>query len=423
MFTANITIHAEGAESQSFECLIGLDTKDRLIIRGKAPLIQSEFYRNNYRKLKDTGNKLMYSVDKSNAKRVDALIADMSRSIHGILNELQDIPRISVNKSNLINNDVVAKQQTKWIIYIGGILHKDISIHWMRNPEVVDWVYCKNNIITVDSFKYKGTDDNKNVYVSNDLINWYLKTGCNNKDEDLPKSNKTNKMKASDVAEDLINNINDNLKNIIENNNDSDDHKENEKENNNELNNESNNMDKSQSNDEAVNNPQKDPFEEMNTDVTQIEPKIPVNTKDAVHVFIKWMIQQDPINPSTHRPVHYKIICDLIQKLSEQFLLISKCMFGDYYYFEVTEKELKNMIHNLIFDNPSTKDHFTALNITYNEAKNGCTVKDRYEDSEPKVTFCSRYGGPAWQNDFIDLDALCNNVTRELTNISIPKAE
>lgn len=423
MFTANITIHAEGAESQSFECLIGLDTKDRLIIRGKAPLIQSEFYRNNYRKLKDTGNKLMYSVDKSNAKRVDALIADMSRSIHGILNELQDIPRISVNKSNLVNTDVVAKQQTKWIIYIGGILHKDISIHWMRNPEVVDWVYCKNNIITVDSFKYKGTDDNKNVYVSNDLINWYLKTGCNNKDEDLTKSNGANKMKSTDVVEDLINNINDNLKNIIENNNDSGNHKENEKENNDELNNESNNMDESQSNDEAVNNPQKDPFEEMNTDVTQIEPKIPVNTKDAVHVFIKWMIQQDPINPSTHRPVHYKIICDLIQKLSEQFLLISKCMFDDYYYFEVTEKELKNMIHNLIFDNPSTKDHFTALNITYNEAKNGCTVKDRYEDSEPKVTFCSRYGGPAWQNDFIDLDALCNNVTRELTNISIPKAE
>ena len=356
-------------------------------------------------------------------KSFDRFMDNMSRSIHGILNELQDIPRISVNKSNLINTDVVAKQQTKWIIYIGGILHKDISIHWMRNPEVVDWVYCKNNIITVDSFKYKGTDDNKNVYVSNDLINWYLKTGCNNKDEDLTKSNGANKMKSTDVVEDLINNINDNLKNIIENNNDSDNHKENEKENNNELNNESNNMDESQSNDEVVNNPQKDPFEEMNTDVTQIEPKIPVNTKDAVHVFIKWMIQQDPINPSTHRPVHYKIICDLIQKLSEQFLLISKCMFGDYYYFEVTEKELKNMIHNLIFDNPSTKDHFTALNITYNEAKNGCTVKDRYEDSEPKVTFCSRYGGPAWQNDFIDLDALCNNVTRELTNISIPKAE
>ena len=418
MIITKVTIETESGNT-SFKCRVGIDSSGHLIIRSINPIVKTRFYEKNKNNLNYTGSEIENFYNKS----FDRFMDNMSKSIHGILNELQDIPRISVNKSNLINNDVVAKQQTKWIIYIGGILHKDISIHWMRNPEVVDWVYCKNNIITVDSFKYKGTDDNKNVYVSNDLINWYLKTGCNNKDEDLTKSNGANKMKSTDVVEDLINNINDNLKNIIENNNDSDNHKENEKENNDELNNESNNMDESQSNDEAVNNPQKDPFEEMNTDVTQIEPKIPVNTKDAVHVFIKWMIQQDPINPSTHRPVHYKIICDLIQKLSEQFLLISKCMFGDYYYFEVTEKELKNMIHNLIFDNPSTKDHFTALNITYNEAKNGCTVKDRYEDSEPKVTFCSRYGGPAWQNDFIDLDALCNNVTRELTNISIPKAE
>lgn len=398
---AKVTVETESGNT-SFKCGVGIDSFGHLIIRSINPITKTRFYEKYKNDMDHTGSEIEIFYNKS----FDSFMDNMINSIHEILNELQDIPRISVketNESDLIDKDMTNKQQTNWEICIGGIPCKDIKIHWMKNYDVIDWVYCNDNDVTIAHFKYKGTDDNKNVYLSNDLINWYRKMEYNN--------------------EDIINNINDNLKNMTDNINKSDTHKEMKNETDDEKNIKSNNMNEPQIKDEVVEDPQKDPFEEMNTDVTQVEPKLPVNLKDAVHVFLKWMIQQDPINPNKHRPVHYKIICELIQKLSEQFLAISKCMFGDYYYFEVTEKELKNLIHGLIFDNPATKDHFAALNITYNEAKNGCTIKDRYEDTEPKVTFCSRYSGPAWQNDFIDLDALCNNVTRELIKISIPTAE
>lgn len=395
---AKVTVETESGNT-SFKCGVGIDSFGHLIIRSMNPITKTRFYEKYKNDMDHTGSEIEIFYNKS----FDSFMDNMINSIHEILNELQDIPRISVketNESDLIDKDMTNKQQTNWEICIGGIPYKKVNIHWMKNPEEVNWVYNNDGAIIANTFKYKGTDNDKNVYLSNDLINWYRKVGCNIDVKDLPNPNKmgtndkptndTNVVnkKSSDTTKDLIDYINDEMKKTLE-----------------------------------ADNADKDPFEEMNTDVTQVEPKLPVNSKDAVHVFLKWMIQQDPINPNKHRPVHYKIICELIQKLSEQFLAISKCMFGDYYYFEVTEKELKNLIHDLIFDNPATKDHFTALNITYNEAKNGCTIKDRYEDTEPKVTFCSRYGGPAWQNNFIDLDALCNNVTRELIKISIPTAE
>lgn len=436
MFTANITIHAEGAESQSFECLIGLDTKGCLIIRGKTPLTQSEFYRNNYRKLKDTGNKLMYSVDKSNAKRVDALIADMSGCIQEIQDELYKIPRFSAKDNNataLINEARANDHTTHWSYIVDGKIYKNMQIHWMENPAERNAFRSENGSIKYAPFKYKGTDNYKNVYVSNNLVEWYPLVNDDEESKDIEETIADIKAAAKvenakitlntnlhpDVKEFLKNVITEIDKNLnklhqeIRQDAVTATTKKSDKETKKDL--------KSKLNDlEAKLN---DPFETMDTNVTQVEPKFSVALKEVLSVFLNWMIRQDPINLDKHRPVHYKIICDLIEVLSEQLLAISKCMFDDFYYFDVTEKELKNLIHNLIFDNVATKDYFTALNISYNEAKNGVTIADRYADTKTSVTFCSRYDGPDWIDDFIDLDALCNNVTRDIIKYSTPKAE
>lgn len=396
---ANVTVHTEESE-KIINCYVGVDSKKRLVIRSSKPIDATVLYLMHYDSLKETGEKIEKAFEKmnntENTKKVNALISDMSGSIQAILDEIRSIPRIPVNEaSKLIDPKRADEHTTKSTIYIDDEACDNLKIHWMENPEYL------NLKIRGNSFKYKGTDDNKNNYLSRDLIHWYREIegychedplGCRDILMEV-ENNKKMTNNISPAAKAFIDNVNKEIEN---------------------------NMDTiNQITDEA----EKDPFENMDFNVSQVESKFSVGVKDAVNAFTKWMINQDPINLTKKRPVHYKIICDLIEILYAQLLMISKSMFNDYFYIEVTEKELKDLIHKIIFDDVATKDYFTALNISFKEAKNGVTIKDRYENTEPSVTFSSRYGGPMWQDDFIDLDALWNNVVREIIKVSTPTAE
>ena len=56
------------------------------------------------------------------------------------------------------------------------------------------------------------------------------------------------------------------------------------------------------------------------------------------------------------------------------------------------------------------KTLFAKLNLSYKELKDKI---DPFDPNRNKITFSSRYSGPKWEDDFIDLDALINNVVRD----------
>ena len=134
----------------------------------------------------------------------------------------------------------------------------------------------------------------------------------------------------------------------------------------------------------------------------------------------KWIYALDSINPRINHPVHSSFIPDILNKLYEQMLTDVRIVSSGscipfkngqiFYYFNFTKTQLTGYLSTMIYKNTRIKKLFERLNLSYNEMKAGISVDD---PNREKVTFSSRYDGPKWEDDFIDLDALINNVVRD----------
>ena len=81
-----------------------------------------------------------------------------------------------------------------------------------------------------------------------------------------------------------------------------------------------------------------------------------------------------------------------------------------FYYYDCTQRNLTELLYKFVYKTSGLKDLFGNLNVSYNEMRKGVHYTD--PDRE-KISFTSRYNSPDWRNDFIDLDALINNVVRD----------
>lgn len=144
------------------------------------------------------------------------------------------------------------------------------------------------------------------------------------------------------------------------------------------------------------------------------DPMYSVPMEYFIGEVINWIIRLDGTNPITKSPVHYNALMEIIKALYEYY--IPKCtkVLQNDYYLQMTKSGFRQSLNDLIFNNKDTKDLFTALNISHVEAIASVTPQDRYNDTEPKISFCSRYGGPDWEHNFIDLDALVQNIIHSL---------
>ena len=134
----------------------------------------------------------------------------------------------------------------------------------------------------------------------------------------------------------------------------------------------------------------------------------------------KWIYALDSINPRVNHPVHTSFIPDILNKLYEQMLTDVRIVSSGscvpfrngeiFYYFNFTKTQLTGYLSTMIYKNTKIKKLFEKLNLSYNEMKAGISVDD---PNREKITFSSRYDGPKWEDDFIDLDALINNVVRD----------
>ena len=64
----------------------------------------------------------------------------------------------------------------------------------------------------------------------------------------------------------------------------------------------------------------------------------------------------------------------------------------------------------MVHDEPETKEFFSKLAQSYIEMQRGVSVSD---PNRKIINLSSRFSGPKWEDDFIDLDALINNVVLE----------
>ena len=131
---------------------------------------------------------------------------------------------------------------------------------------------------------------------------------------------------------------------------------------------------------------------------------------------VKWMHALDPINPSTCHPVHEIYISYITSLLYKTMVQTAKSFTvsndsGDkFYYYDCTQRNLTELLYKFVYKTSGLKDLFGNLNVSYNEMRKGVHYTD--PDRE-KISFTSRYNSPDWRNDFIDLDALINNVVRD----------
>lgn len=87
---------------------------------------------------------------------------------------------------------------------------------------------------------------------------------------------------------------------------------------------------------------------------------------------------------------------------------------GDY-QLRMTEQEMWDWLHDTLFKCTD----YQNLNLSYNEREAGIDVDD---ESRPKITFHTRYDvitEESWKDDFIDLDAVIQNVMSVLCPVHI----
>lgn len=134
----------------------------------------------------------------------------------------------------------------------------------------------------------------------------------------------------------------------------------------------------------------------------------------------KWIYALDSIDPRINHLVHGSFIPEILDKFYEQMLTDVRIVSSGscipfkngqiFYYFNFTKTQLTGYLSTMIYKNTRIKKLFERLNLSYNEMKAGISVDD---PNREKVTFSSRYDSPKWEDDFIDLDALINNVVRD----------
>lgn len=142
------------------------------------------------------------------------------------------------------------------------------------------------------------------------------------------------------------------------------------------------------------------------------EYKVFINQKYIINIctiiggFSYCITNQDPINADTKLPVHIETTNKLLKKIFKMTYDVSLDSLG-YNYICMTKHELINYIHDIIFDNPETNSYFKVLNTSYNDAQ---MIRNGETPNSLDILFCTRYSGPHWKDDFIDLDALERNV-------------
>lgn len=80
--------------------------------------------------------------------------------------------------------------------------------------------------------------------------------------------------------------------------------------------------------------------------------------------------------------------------------------YNTFYFFEGDFTYIEKILREVLWDIPE----FLELNLTWNEFERGLRPGD--EDREDSICFVSRYGSSIdnWKDDFIDLDAVVQNV-------------
>ena len=263
---------------------------------------------------------------------------------------------------------------TQWIDETHGItiLHKNgksSEIHWVMN-----------SLLTPAGFNFIGTDKNMNTYLSKNLRDWVRVISATAVTQDDNHNCNQNECMCGhdcDKCECKSKERPENNKNILP-------------------------------------FPETDPFDKPDDMVahTDIDPTYFFYTTEIVGIIAKWLYELDDINQFTKKPVHYKFINEIILKCTEYF---NEKANGKP-FFNYDKPCIDEEIQYIIFES-DFKDYFTALNISYLEAQNGVTVRDREEENDPKIQFVSREMTPPWQDGFIDLDALkrniCNDINRK----------
>ena len=264
----------------------------------------------------------------------------------------------------------------------GVYINKDLKIWWARNPdykdvkngEVVDINECPiidyNGDRVACNLKYKGTDEKRNVWYSRDCQNWYrqIDLPLNDREngiEDIFRVEKEPKLEKIRAVNPI-----------------------------------------------KVEEPK--PIKREKIYLSRrigTQEKYIIPTKMVTGQILNWIYQQDPINPKTNAPVHEKFINGLMLATTKYLIDKSNRDIPDFDYLDMSEKEFIDLLSDLIFNNESTRDWYMALNISYAEAKAGVTVQDRYNGTDAeKISFVSRFNTIPWENNFIDICALGQNV-------------
>lgn len=150
-----------------------------------------------------------------------------------------------------------------------------------------------------------------------------------------------------------------------------------------------------------------------------INQKYMIDIRTFVSGFSYWIAMVDPINTDTKLPVHIATTNKLLSKIFEMTYELSSNTIG-HLYISMNKHDLINYIHSIIFDNPETNAYFKVLNTSYNDARR---IRNGDDALPPDMAFCSRYGGPHWKDDFVDLDALNRNVVDFVIKYSTYTAE
>ena len=145
----------------------------------------------------------------------------------------------------------------------------------------------------------------------------------------------------------------------------------------------------------------------------QVDKRYIFPVKNIVANMAKCIYSLDPINQKTNYPVHKIYIPKFLNRFYTALELEATNInedFDYFYYYEFTKEQLRKHLLYIVFDHPDIKDLFSKLNLSYNEMKNDIEVSDPNRNT---INLSSRFSGPKWEDDFIDLDALINNVVLE----------
>lgn len=264
----------------------------------------------------------------------------------------------------------------------GLYINKDLKIWWALNPDYKDVkngeVVNINECPIIDyhgdrvacNFKYKGTDEKRNIWYSRDHEEWHRQI-------DFPLNDRENGVEDTFRVEKIPNPKKIKAGKPIE-----------------------------------VKEPKPIKREKIYlSSRIGTQEKYIIPTKMVTGQILNWIYQQDPINPKTNAPVHEKFINGLMLATTKYLIDKSNRDIPDFDYLDMSEKEFIDLLSDLMFNNESTRDWYMALNISYAEAKAGVTVQDRYSgrDAE-KISFVSRFNTIPWENNFIDICALGQNV-------------